>query len=297
MSGGRRGGPAVQMRRGGQVLALALALALGGCANPTLRARAYAQRNGMSAGVIQGARFQHEIFTKAAAMRAASTPDAMVDSAMLYVFIDGDGSPWVDAGTRIAKDPTPHRPLALELAAATPHAVLYLGRPCYFEPRLEAICTPDLWTSGRYSADVVDSLVAAVARYAAAHDNPPLILIGYSGGGTLAMLMAAQLPATRAVVTIAANLDVDAWARWHRYLPLSASKNPAAERPLADSIQQWHLVGGKDDNVPEALNRRYFDTLRPAQVWRYPGFDHACCWAEHWTSILARIDAANYSGS
>jgi len=130
MSGGRRGVPAVQMRRGGQVLAvaLALALALGGCAGPTLRARAYAQRNGMTAGVIQGARFQHEIFTKGAAMRAAPTPDATVDSAMLYVFIEGDGSPWVDAGTRIAKDPTPHRPLALELAAATPHACV-LGRP------------------------------------------------------------------------------------------------------------------------------------------------------------------------
>jgi len=28
-------------------------------------------------------------------------------------------------------------------------------------------------------------------------------------------------------------------------------------------MQQWHLVGGKDDNVPEAVNRRYFDALRP----------------------------------
>jgi pimeloyl-ACP methyl ester carboxylesterase len=216
---------------------------------------------------------------------------------MLYVFIEGDGSPWVDAGTRVAQDPTPHRPLALELAAATPHAVLYLGRPCYFELHLEAICTPDLWTSGRYSAAVVDSLAAAVRRYAAANDNPPLILIGYSGGGALAVLMAAHLPATHAVVTIAANLDVDAWARWHRYLPLSAGENPATEPPLADAILQWHMVGGKDDNVPEAVNRRYFDTLRPDQVWRYPDFDHACCWLERWASILARIEAAIYSVS
>lgn len=302
MSGGRRGVPAVLKRvsvRPATAL-LVVALALFGCANPTLRARAYAQRNGMSAMSLQGTRFQHEIFTKGAAKRATSKPDgtadATVDSAMLYVFIEGDGSPWVDAGTRIAKDPTPHRALALELAAATPHAVLYLGRPCYFAPRPETICTPDLWTSGRYSTDVVDSLAAAVARYAAANDNPPLILIGYSGGGALAVLMAAQLPEVRAVITIAANLDVDAWARWHRYLPLAASKNPATEAPLAESILQWHLVGDKDDNVPESVNRRYFDTLRPDQVWRYPDFDHACCWAEHWVSILTRIEAAITAG-
>jgi hypothetical protein len=274
------------------LLPFALALALGGCANPTLRARAYAQRNGMTASDLQGTRFHHEVFTRPAAKRAAPEPNATVASAVLYVFIEGDGSPWVDAGRRVARDPTPHRPLALELAVATPYAVLYLGRPCYFEPRLEATCTPDLWTSGRYAADVVDSLVAAVRRYAAANGNPRLILIGYSGGGVLAVLMAAQLPATRAVVTVAANLDVDAWARWHGYLPLSASRNPAAEPPLTDSIRQWHLVGGKDDNVPEALNRRYFDVLRPDQIWHYPGFDHACCWTEQWASILARIEAS-----
>jgi hypothetical protein len=304
MGGARRGAPRV-LKRGSvppatarpaaallATVLLAFGLALGGCVNPTLRARAYAQRNGMTAADLQGTRFHHEVFTRPAAKRAAPLPDATVESAGLYVFIEGDGLPWVGAGTSVARDPTPHRPLALELAVATPHAVLYLGRPCYFELRLEAICTPDLWTSGRYSAEVVDSLVAAVRRYAAANGNPPLILIGYSGGGVLAVLMAAQLPATRAVVTIAANLDVDAWARWHRYLPLSASRNPAAEPPLTDSIRQWHLVGSKDDNVPEALNRRYFDALRPDQVWRYADFDHACCWAGQWTSILARIEAA-----
>ena len=300
MSRGRRGMHAVPRRPSAQpakaLWTLVLVLVLAGCTSPTLRARAYAQRRGMTALEIQGTRFQHEVFAKPAAARSEPKPDGSVDSAMLYVFIEGDGSPWVDAGTRVAEDPTPHRPLALELAAATPHSV-YLGRPCYFEARRQAICTPDLWTSGRYSADVVDSLVAAVRHYAAANGDPALILIGYSGGGTLAVLMAAQLPAVRAVVTIAANLDVDAWARWHRYLPLSASKNPATEPPLAGAILQWHLVGGNDDNVPEALDQHYFEQLRPDQVWRYPDFDHACCWSEHWVSILARIEAAICAGS
>jgi len=270
---------------------LMAALACAGCANPTHRALAYAQRSGLAVSIIQGTRFRHQIFSARAARNAGA-----LDAGMLYVFIEGDGSPWVDDGTKVARDPTPRRPLALELAAATPHTVLYVGRPCYFEPRTDANCTSGLWTYRRYSAEVVASTAAAVARYAAANENPPLILIGYSGGGTLAVLMASQLPATRAVVTIAANLDVDAWARWHGYLPLSSSVNPATQWPLADSIQQLHLVGGRDTNVPESVNRRYFEALSPQQIWRYAEFDHGCCWVEHWTSILAQIDAATLAG-
>ena len=282
---------AASPRPGSALLAMALAAMLTGCADVSQRARAYAQKRGMTASVIQGTRFRHQIWT-------APERGSAVGPATLYVFIEGDGAPWIEAGSKVAHDPTPHRPLALELAAATsaaaaPHAVLYLGRPCYFEPHLDANCTPDLWTSGRYSDAVVDSLVAAVNRYTAAFDNgPALVLIGYSGGGTLAVLMAAHLPSTRAVITIAGNLDVTAWVRWHGYLPLTLSENPAAEPHLPDSIRQWHLVGGKDGNMPEALERRYFDTMPPGHIWRYPGFDHVCCWVQQWSTILARIDAA-----
>ena len=75
---------------------------------------------------------------------------------------------------------------------------------------------------------------------------PPrsVVLIGYSGGGVLAVLIAPQVPGS-AVVTIAANLDVEAWARWHQYTPLSGSLNPATQPPL-DALHEWHLVGDRD---------------------------------------------------
>jgi dienelactone hydrolase len=272
--------------------------ALSGCVTSTQRALCYAQRHGMTASLIQGTRFHHQIFARSALELEAPEPRApSAGQEVLYVFIEGDGLPWIDAGSKVAADPTPHRPLALELAAATPRSVLYLGRPCYFAARSDTHCSADFWTSGRYSAEVVDSLNAAVHRYATDHGDPPIVLIGYSGGGVLAVLMAAHLPATRAVITIAADLDVDAWVRWHRYLPLSTSENPATAPPLANSIRQWHLIGGKDANVPELVERRYFDSIRPDQVWRYADFDHVCCWTKHWDSILARIDAAIASGS
>jgi hypothetical protein len=187
-------------------------LLLAGCASPADRARGFAQRHALTASVIQGAQFRHEIFASS----------QRVDEA-LYVFIEGDGSPWADDGTVAARDPTPLRPLALELAARTPHSVLYLGRPCYFHAHTDTACSPDLWTSARYSRQIVDSMAAATNRYAASGGFAHVILIGYSGGGALAILMAPQVPATRAVITIAANLDVASWVRLHGYLPLQGS--------------------------------------------------------------------------
>lgn len=256
-------------------------LLLSGCASVDDRTQQFARHSGLTSAIVQGAGFRHQIF----ASQGATTD-------VLYVFIEGDGSPWTHAGTVVARDPTPHRALALELAVRTPHSILYLGRPCYFQVRIDAVCTPDIWTSGRYSIQVVESMAAAVNSYAASGGFRHLVLIGYSGGGALAVLMAPHVPATRSVITIAANLDVDAWVRHYHYLPLDASLNPASQAPLAASIQQWHLIGERDINVPENLNQRYFDSLRPDRIWRFSEFGHTCCWVEQWPKILARLDAA-----
>jgi dienelactone hydrolase len=155
----------------------------------------------------------------------------------------------------------------------------------------DAACTPRIWTSDRYSQSVVESMAAALNRFAADHGYRHTVLVGYSGGGSLAMLMAPHIASITAVVTIAANLDVAAWTRWHDYLPLSGSLDPATQAPLAASIRQLHLVGGRDANVPESINDRFFSTLRPEQLLRFPGFDHVCCWVEQWADILPLIDA------
>lgn len=115
--------------------------------------------------------------------------------------------------------------------------------------------------------------------------------MGYSGGGTLAALMARDLPHVTGLVTIAGNLDPDAWARLHGYLPLEGSRNPALEPPLPSRLLQWYLVGQRDTNVPPGATMRYFERVPPARVWSYPQFDHKCCWTRQWPSIFARISA------
>ena len=234
---------------------------------------------GLTPAIVQGTMFQHVTFVR-------PTPAA----GPWYVFIEGDGSPWSGGGTRVSDDPTPHHPLALTLAAQTPASIMYLGRPCYFQARNDAACRPSAWTSERYSEQIVASMAAVINRHVAANASHGVVLIGYSGGGVLAVLIAPLVQAS-AVITIAANLDVEAWARWHRYTPLNGSLNPAAQPPL-NSPREWHLVGDRDTVVPPRLSQRYLDRLTPEHVWHYPRFDHVCCWEQQWPGIFARIQAA-----
>ncbi len=64
------------------------------------------------------------------------------------------------------------------------------------------------------------------------------------------MLVAARMEQVRQVVTIAANLDIDAWAEHSGYSRLRGSLNPATQPPLPTHIQQIHLAGGRDLRVP-----------------------------------------------
>ena len=262
------------------LLTLALALGTSGCRTFRSDVMDLAHRGGLEAEVLIGTEFQHQSFH--AKRDSVST---------LLVFLDGDGTPWTHGGTLVAADPTPRVPLALDLATLTKDAVLYLGRPCYFGSARTSNCSPELWTSARYSRRVVDSTAAALNRFIDQRGYQHAILIGFSGGGTLGVLMAPHVPALRAVVTIAANLDTDAWTAFHHYLPLDASLNPVQEPSLPSAIREWHIVGARDRNVPAELNKRYWNHVPAEHIWEYADADHACCWVEKWPAILARLQA------
>lgn len=261
-------------------LLLAVTIALLGCATPEQRADKIAAAAGLQPLWLNGPRFRHYAYFR-------DQPAAH----RLWVFIDGDGSPWIEGGTQVASDPTPHNPLALSLAAKTPGAVLYLARPCYFAARTDAACTPHAWTDGRYGADVVDGFVAVLSDFMRRHGVRDVVLVGYSGGGTLAVLMAPRIgsAAVVTVVTVAGNLDTDQWTAVHRYQPLTASLNPALQPPIPEDIRQIYLVGSRDSNVPPVTMARYLARVPPRQVWTFADFDHRCCWVEQWPALLARL--------
>jgi hypothetical protein len=253
-------------------------LAMAGCASPQRHAERIARDNGFEDLLLQGSEYQHRAF---ASRGRPSDP--------LVVFIDGDGSPWIDGGRHISADPTPRVPLALAMATVTPVSALYLSRPCYLMTVLPANCSERLWTSERYSSAVVASMSVAASAYISEHHVRRVLLVGFSGGGALAVLMAPSVPNLVGVVTIAGNLDSEEWTRLHGYLPLNGSLNPALEPPLPASLKQWYLVGGRDTNVPPETNERYFRRIAADRARVYPGFDHTCCWVAEWPSIFADI--------
>jgi dienelactone hydrolase len=129
-------------------------------------------------------------------------------------------------------------------------------------------------------------MASALRAFLAQHPYRHVVLIGYSGGGTLAWLLASQVPQTRAVVTIAANLDTDAWTTLHRYSAMSGSLNPALQPPLPSSIVDIAYVGGRDNNVPASIARSFAEHHPKARVIEVADFDHRCCWIERWPALL-----------
>src|SRR3972149_2178107 len=94
------------------------------------------------------------------------------------------------AACRSATDPTPTQAVALRLMHLDSAPSVLVGRPCYHELKRSAECTPGLWTHARYSSTVVASMLAVIEVLARGSNSTGVVLIGYSGGGALAMLIA-----------------------------------------------------------------------------------------------------------
>lgn len=250
------------------------------CSMPAQRMNKQASQLGFVRQLLQGTAYTHVAYWNASADR----------SGLLHVYLDGDGTPWL-YHSRIAADPTPRNPLVLRLMAQDEAPSLYLGRPCYHGQSDTPSCSPLLWTARRYGPEVVDSMVAALeeALVQTAYDG--IVLIGYSGGGALAMLLAERLEQTQGVLTIAGNLDPERWAARHGYSPLYGSLNPASRPPLKPSIPQLHLAGGRDKNMPMDLIRRVVLQQPSAKFILMDTFDHTCCWQATWPFILAQWES------
>lgn len=235
----------------------------------------------MRGQVVPGAAFQHVVFSQ-----------THQRSRTLHVYIDGDGTPWL--AWRPAGDPTPRNPLLLRLMALDPSPSVYLGRPCYHGLSHTAPCSDALWTRERYSEAVVSSMGAALRRVVQAGGFDRLAWFGYSGGGALAVLLAPRFTETTDLITVAANLDIDAWADLHGYARLVGSLNPARQPPVPAWIRQRHYVGGKDRVVPKEVVTR--GPIDPHTLTVIPSYDHTCCWETLWPAVLADVDQAKTSG-
>ncbi|CCQ72510.1 alpha/beta fold hydrolase [Magnetospira sp. QH-2] len=211
----------------------------------------------------------------------------------MTIYIEGDGVAYISR-SRPSTDPTPDDPIALRLAIAGGDGPsLYMARPCqYLESGPSNACDVSHWTTERFSRDVVGAFVAAITRYTAS-SNAEVILVGYSGGGVLATLVAQRLPKVRGLITVAAPIDHGAWIRHHRVSPLRGSLDPMEQSGIERlaGLPQVHFVGGKDEIVPLSVLgafRARVAPVAPLKTWQVKAFDHQCCWAEQWPSLFGK---------
>lgn len=285
------------------MICVAILVAATGCTTAGRRLDREAEQFGFSRYVLTGSRFRHVIYYKPGKSTAGrlrdhanaaggtgnfSSSEGDTVSGDLHVYLDGDGSPWVDART-VAADPTPRNPLVLRLMALDPAPALYLGRPCYVGLAADAACEPYYWTHGRYAPTVVESLAMALNRRLQDGSYRHVVLLGLSGGGTLAMLLAPRIPQVRAVVTAGANLDIDRWADRHGYSHLAGSLNPASMPPLPAAIRQYHWTGALDRNVPPEIVASVAGTQPNAEFTILEGCDHLSCWEQTWPDVLRQL--------
>lgn len=208
------------------------------------------------------------------------------DKGVLHIYIGGDGLPMVNGGQLIASDPTVFDEIVLSLFALDASPRLFMGRPCYYRMSYTPLCDVSLWTTARYSEKIIQAMHDQISVFLERHSITDVVLIGFSGGGSLSVLLAERISEVSKVVSIAGNIDIDAWVGAHGYSPLEGSLNPKDH--FRTDIPYWLLVGGEDQNVSLGM----YAEIRPQaniKIIEVEDYTHQCCWGEFWPSLLNEL--------
>lgn len=209
----------------------------------------------------------------------------------IYIYIEGDGYSW-SSSNNPSDDPTPIIPFALYLASKDYHQnMVYLARPCQYlglDLNLKSNCTSNYWTKDRFSIPIIESMSEAIDGIKSKFHSKSIVLIGYSGGGALALLIAAKRSDIQKVVTVSGNLNVRGWEKEFRIDKLSGSEDPMDYRDRLKGINQLHLIAENDQIVPKNLSYEFINSMDKSpyiEVMIYPDFDHNCCWVDNWKDL------------
>jgi len=238
---------------------------------------------------------------------SSSGPDLRI-----LIFIEGDGAPWSGSGYRPPSDPTPRNSLVLKLAVQEVHlrsessqkqrsrpvVVAYLSRPCQFEPN-HALCSPKLWTSDRYGSRVLGLMEAAIDEIISSSlvslrgdkaqlSQVSVYLIGHSGGGTVAALLAGTREGVRCLITLAAPLDLAAWTSRQNLSPLAGSIDPALDPKKLAKTQSHHFLGQDDTLVGLSALGVFAGRQLGRTVDLLVGVSHTDGWEQNWKVIRGK---------
>ena len=209
--------------------------------------------------------------------------------APLHVYLEGDGRAWLTRH-RASHNPTPRNPVGLSLAARDyADNVMYIARPCqYVSFNKNPDCKYPYWTHKRFAPEVIDSVSAVIdlgKKKAKARD---LEMIGFSGGGAVAILVSAQRRDVTGIRTVAGNLNHKVWTTYHNINPLKGSLNAVDVAKKVSDIPQIHYVGDLDRNIGLRLAESFKARSGPGaglQIREVVGASHGKGWAKLWTKL------------
>lgn len=272
------------------ILVSAITLLQGCTQVPTVQSRTgtadrLAGTHGWIGKAVDGGRFQLQAYG----------PAGSTSIRHLRVYIEGDGLAWISR-SRPSGNPTPITPTGLQLALADPTgSAVYLARPCQYQH--STACTSEYWLSRRFAPEVMTATSRAISRLKQRYQAQSVTLVGYSGGGAVAALVAAHRSDVRALITVAGNLDTQKWTQHHHLTPLTGSMNPADYAQRLQAIPQWHFTGGKDAIIPPLIAGSFADRVVEQALLRIitlQTHDHYCCWADQWPQLLSKTGLSSF---
>lgn len=223
------------------------------------------------------------------------------DDAVFY--IEGDGQAWLNK-RRVSPNPTPKDPVALKLASIDDSStVIYLARPCqYLNLEKEPRCQPDYWTNKRASKEVIESMNSAISEIKKQLEIKKIRLVGYSGGATIAAILASTRNDIIDLRTLAGNLDIDVFTRIHEVSPLSGSLNPIDYAEQLSKIPQIHFISTNDSIITYQIIESYINELNKFDngfnCFKVLGFKqatHTKGWLEIWKDNIGQTQNCSAS--
>ena len=211
--------------------------------------------------------------------------DSTADNKQMVVYIEGDGMAWISRD-QLSSNPTPVQPIALKLASVDTNAnVLYIARPCqYLWPQKMNACSSKYWSNKRGSEEVILSINQAISIVKQKQNISTIRLIGYSGGGGIAALIASRRQDVNEFVSVSANLNYKLFTQIHNLSPMNGSIDPITVAKQISLIPQIHYVGADDKIIPRQIALSFSDKVRVISNVSHEN------WPDKWAQILKTIN-------
>jgi hypothetical protein len=214
-------------------------------------------------------------------------------SDILTIYIERDGFAF-SSRRRLSSNPAPKDPVALKLAIKDPYTnIAYLGRPCqYISAKEEKNHHEKYWSEARFAEEVIRSMNEAVDDLKNQTAATDIVLVGFSGGAAVAVLLAARRDDVAEIITVAENLDHMAINDYHKVAPMKGSLNPIHHAKDISHIPQRHFAGEKDKVVPVHIIKSFAyasgDTdYKTANV--VEGRTHNSGWVKRWQELIKSL--------